>query len=81
MHRLWQWRLVDEAGLRMERPTSPVFTSRYESEEWLGALWRVLAAQGVRVAHLEHSGVEVLPAVVLPVERMSDHEDAAERSR
>ena len=71
MHRLWEWVLEDSFGRRAERPASPVFTSRFEAEEWLGAHWRVLAAQGVRVARLEHAGVAVGPAVVLPLDRLA----------
>ena len=70
MHRLWEWVLEDAPGRRADRPASPVFTSRFEAEEWLGAHWRVLAAQGVRVARLEHAGVAVGSPVVLPLDRL-----------
>lgn len=70
MHRLWEWVLEDAVARRADRPASPVFTSRFEAEEWLGAHWRVLAAQGVRVARLEHAGVAVGSAVVFPLDRL-----------
>ena len=43
----WEWRLEDESGAVLDRPTSPVFDARYDAEEWLGDHWRVLADQGV----------------------------------
>ncbi len=62
----WRWRLVDGAGVEVERPASPVFLARFDAEQWLGEHWRGLAAQGVRSATVEHDGQPHGPAVELP---------------
>ncbi|CAM5780071.1 hypothetical protein [Cellulomonas persica] len=61
----WEWRLEGADG-PLERPVSPVFGNRYDAEQWLGEHWRVLAAQGVASAVLQHEGRTVGPAVVFP---------------
>jgi len=62
----WQWRLEDEPGTALDRPTSPVFEARFDAEQWLGEHWRTLAAQGVCRAVLRHEGVPVPPAIPIP---------------
>lgn len=62
----WQWQLLDDAGVELDRPSSPVFTARFDAETWLGEHWRGLSAQGARTARLLHEGVPVPPDVPLP---------------
>ncbi|HEY0118187.1 MAG TPA: hypothetical protein VGC04_05345 [Cellulomonas sp.] len=62
----WEWRLENEAGQVLDRPTSPVFDARYDAEEWLGDRWRALADQRVRRAVLLNEGTPVPPAIALP---------------
>ena len=63
----WEWRLDGADGERLERPVSPVFTSQFDAEQWLGEHWRGLAAQGVGRATLLHKGAPKAPTVPLPV--------------
>ncbi len=62
----WEWRLEDESGQAMDRPTSPVFDARYDAEEWLGDHWHALSEQGVRRAVLLNEGTPLPPAVPVP---------------
>ena len=62
----WEWRLEDESGVALDRPTSPVFDARYDAEEWLGDHWRALAEQGARRVVLLNEGAAVPPAIPLP---------------
>lgn len=62
----WEWRLEDESGAVLDRPTSPVFDARYDAEEWLGDHWRLLAEQRVRRAVLLNEGAPVAPAIPVP---------------
>jgi hypothetical protein len=67
----WEWRfdgptvdgLVTEA---LGTPVSPVFTTQYDAEQWLGEHWRTLAAQGVHAARLLHEGTQATPTLPLP---------------
>lgn len=52
----WQWVLLGRDGSRVERPVGPVFTNRFDAEQWVGAHWRTLAAQGVASTRLENEG-------------------------
>ena len=52
----WEWELVDAAGARLDPSLSPVFTTQYDAEEWLGERWKVLAEQGAVEARLLHDG-------------------------
>ncbi|GAB2474277.1 hypothetical protein [Xylanimonas ulmi] len=52
----WEWALVDEAGALLDPALSPVFTTQYDAEEWLGERWRSLAAGGAVEARLLHDG-------------------------
>ncbi len=61
----WQWQLLGEGGTELDRPSSPVFTARFDAESWLGVHWRGLSAQGVRMARLLHEGEPVPPDVPL----------------
>ena len=44
----WEWRFDGADGAVLDRPVSPVFTTQYDAEQWLGEHWRTLAAQGVQ---------------------------------
>lgn len=63
----WAWEFVAADGTVLDRPVSPVFTTRYDAEEWLGAQWRALRDQGVRTAALRHDGAPVAPVHDLAV--------------
>jgi hypothetical protein len=62
----WQWLLLDDTGVELDRPSSPVFAARFDAETWLGEHWRGLSAQGARTARLLHEGEPVQPDVPLP---------------
>jgi hypothetical protein len=66
LHPQWAWEFAGAVGV-LDRPLSPVFTTRYDAEEWLGAQWRVLRDQGVRTAVLRNDGATVPPAYDLTV--------------
>lgn len=52
----WEWTFTGEADVALDRPLSPVFTTRFDAEAWLGEHWRHLAEQGVRSAQLTAQG-------------------------
>ena len=62
----WEWALLGSDGHRSERPVGPVFTSRFDAEQWIGEHWRALAGQGVARAQLLHTGESVGAAIELP---------------
>ncbi|GAA3820105.1 hypothetical protein [Cellulomonas soli] len=62
----WEWRLEDGSGRVLGRPVSPVFTTQFDAEQWLGEQWRTLAGQGVQLARLVHEGVQAAPTVPIP---------------
>lgn len=64
----WEWQLEDGAGNALTRPVSPVFTTQFDAEQWLGEQWRALAMQGVQAARLVHEGAQVTPTVPIPTE-------------
>ena len=64
----WVWTMLGPAGEVLASPVSPVFTTRYDAEQWLGETWRSLAADGVHSAHLLHDGLQAAPAVRLSTE-------------
>ncbi|MDO8120356.1 hypothetical protein Q6346_03395 [Isoptericola sp. b490] len=39
----WRWEFVGARGRALDRPVSPVFTNRFDAEQWLGEHWRSLA--------------------------------------
>ncbi|MFE6970580.1 hypothetical protein [Isoptericola sp. NPDC057653] len=61
----WEWALDDAAGGALSVP-SPVFTTQYDAEQWLGEHWRDLSAEGGAVARLLHDGNQAAPSVPLP---------------
>ncbi|WP_425956854.1 hypothetical protein [Xylanimonas sp. McL0601] len=61
----WEWVLVDELGQALDPALSPVFTTQYDAEEWLGERWRSLAAVGAAEARLMHDGVQATPPLPL----------------
>lgn len=62
VHPQWAWEYTDREGRVLDRPVSPVFTARFDAEEWLGSQWRPLRDQGVVGAVLRHDGRTVPPA-------------------
>ncbi|GAB3169153.1 hypothetical protein GCM10027059_33460 [Myceligenerans halotolerans] len=60
----WEWALYDDDdGTRLPEPVTPVFTSQFDAEQWLGEHWRSLAETGVTSAQLHHEGDPVGPRV------------------
>jgi len=62
----WEWRFDGADGEPMNAPVSPVFTTQYDAEQWLGEHWRTLAAQGVHAVRLLHEGAQATPTLPLP---------------
>lgn len=58
----WEWTLHDDEGALPEPPT-PVFTSQFDAEQWLGEHWRSMAGAGATSAQLHHDGEPVGPRV------------------
>ncbi|PFG32897.1 hypothetical protein [Sanguibacter antarcticus] len=69
----WVWEMLGPEGTPLTAPVSPVFTNRFDAEQWLGGLWRDLAGDGVRTAHLLHDGLQAAPAVRLSTELSPAH--------
>ena len=63
----WVWELDDAEGRALDSPVSPVFTTQYDAEQWLGEHWRTLAAQGVQAVGLLHEGAQATPTLTLPL--------------
>ncbi|MDM8086041.1 hypothetical protein QUV83_14800 [Cellulomonas cellasea] len=63
----WAWELDDVDGRALDRPISPVFTTQFDAEQWIGEQWRTLAQQGVHSARLLHDGHQVTPTLVLRI--------------
>lgn len=63
----WVWELDDAEGRALASPVSPVFTTQYDAEQWLGETWRSLAAEGAAAARLLHDGNQVTATVELRV--------------
>ncbi|MBE1877000.1 hypothetical protein [Myceligenerans pegani] len=59
----WEWALHDDAGARLPEPVTPVFTSRFDAEQWLGEHWRSLTEAGATAAQLHHDGEPTGPRV------------------
>ncbi len=62
----WEWVLEDTAGAAVPGVPSPVFTTQYDAEQWLGEHWRDLASKGAALARLLHDGTQATPSVALP---------------
>lgn len=62
----WVWAFDDDARAELADPVSPVFTTQFDAEVWLGEHWRELAAGGVRRARLLHDGEPATPPVEIP---------------
>ncbi|MDM7831435.1 hypothetical protein [Cellulomonas edaphi] len=58
----WEWLL--EGGT--DQPVSPVFSTQYDAEQWVGESWRALAARGVTRATLLHQGEPATAPIDLP---------------
>ncbi|WP_456824220.1 hypothetical protein [Cellulomonas sp. P5_E12] len=63
----WEWRFDGADGAVLDRPVSPVFTTQYDAEQWLGEHWRTLAAQGVQAVSLLHEGAQATATLTLPL--------------
>ena len=61
-----EWRFDGPDGEPLSVPVSPVFTTQYDAEQWLGEHWRTLAAQGVNAVRLLHEGTQATPTLALP---------------
>lgn len=61
LHPHWAWELAGASGEVLDRPLSPVFGTRYDAEEWLGAHWRTLRDQGAASVVLRNDGAAVPP--------------------
>ncbi len=61
----WSWRLLDAEDRPVEEATTPVFTSRFDAEAWLGESWRALAGRGAATAELTEQGDPVGPPLPL----------------
>jgi hypothetical protein len=61
----WEWTLERDDGQGLDASLSPVFTTQYDAEQWLGEHWRGLAAAGAVRARLVNDGRQVTPAVEL----------------
>lgn len=61
----WRWEFVDRDEIVLVKPVSPVFTSRFDAESWLGEHWRALAADRAVRAQLFAGTDRVGPAVTL----------------
>ncbi len=61
----WEWALEDVDGRKLPQPLSPVFTTQFDAEQWIGEHWRELATQGAAVARLLHDGTQATPSVEL----------------
>ncbi len=62
----WVWAFDDARGDEVAEPVSPVFTTQFDAEAWLGEHWRTLSREGVRTARLLHDGEPASPAVPVP---------------
>lgn len=62
---LWSWELLGADDGVLDRPVSPVFTSRFDAESWLGETWRTLAREGVASVRLLLRGAEIAPPLPL----------------
>lgn len=62
----WVWAFDDASGRPVDAAVSPVFTSQYDAEQWLGEHWRGVAAEGAATARLLHDGAQAAPGVALP---------------
>lgn len=61
----WRWSFADRTQAHLDRPVSPVFTSRFDAEAWLGEHWRGLNADRVAQAQLLVGEEAVGPVVAL----------------
>jgi hypothetical protein len=59
----WEWALEGEDGARLDASLSPVFSTQFDAEQWLGEHWRGLAAAGAVQARLLSEGQQVTPTV------------------
>jgi hypothetical protein len=59
----WEWALETEDGTRLDASLSPVFTTQFDAEQWLGEHWRSLEAAGAVQARLLGEGQQITPTV------------------
>ncbi|PFG43513.1 hypothetical protein ATJ88_2210 [Isoptericola jiangsuensis] len=60
----WEWALETDEGVRLDASLSPVFTTQFDAEQWLGEHWRSLRAAGAAQARLLGEGQQVTPTIV-----------------
>ena len=61
----WTWQLRGTDGVQLDRPLSPVFTSRFDAEAWLGEHRQRLAGEHVTEAQLQSGELAVGIVVTL----------------
>jgi hypothetical protein len=64
----WAWAFEAADGTPVEGTVSPVFTNRFDAEQWLGQGWREMAETGIATAVLLAEGKVAAPAVRLSSE-------------
>jgi len=62
----WVWAFDDAEGNELEEPVSPVFSSQFDAEAWLGEHWRAVSVRGARRARLLHDGEPATAPVLIP---------------
>ena len=62
----WVWAFDDDAGAEIEDPVSPVFTTQFDAEAWLGEHWRAASVRGARRARLLQDGEPATAPVLIP---------------
>lgn len=62
----WVWAFDDAEGNELTEPVSPVFTTQFDAEAWLGEHWRGAAVVGARRARLLHDGEPATAPVLIP---------------
>lgn len=67
IHPRWEWDLRDADGQRLTQPVTPVFTTQYDAEQWLGEHWRTFADAGAVSAQILNDGRAAAPAVELRI--------------
>lgn len=65
MTQAWIWQFTKADGSVVDEPVSPAFTTQFDAETWLGAVWRTLAKDQVASAHLMNGGLQAAPTLDL----------------
>lgn len=67
----WTWEWLGRDGSVSDGPLSPVFTTRFDAELWLGQVWRRRAADGLSAARLTRGDARRVPAATVTF--VADH--------